>query len=187
MVSTKLIPTRMPDSTQAPEARPEHPSNTKAGEPATSSPPKASPAHEDATSETSQIPVFNANLLENPVTIPQSTILNLPRPIKTVDCNMMQYTNGDGVARQIYMPKGTAALASNLLTAKRFSDLAKFPAWGELSSKSSLRRRLRCPSPRLPSCVDGYVYLHTSLLFAFLMSNFTPSCSQPLDNVYVGS
>lgn len=57
--------------------------------------------------------------------------LTIPRPIKTVECNMMSYTDGDGVARKIYMPKGTAGLAGALYTAKRFDDLAKFPAWGE--------------------------------------------------------
>lgn len=54
-----------------------------------------------------------------------------PRPTKTVECNMMSYADDDGVTRQIYMPKGTAGLADALLTAKRFSDLDKFPAWGD--------------------------------------------------------
>lgn len=53
------------------------------------------------------------------------------RPTKTVECNMMSYTDGEGVARSIYMPKGTAGLAAALHTARRFDDLAKFPAWGE--------------------------------------------------------
>lgn len=44
---------------------------------------------------------------------------------------MMSYADDDGVTRQIYMPKGTAGLADALLTAKRFSDLDKFPAWGD--------------------------------------------------------
>ncbi|KAG6365297.1 hypothetical protein INS49_006906 [Diaporthe citri] len=57
--------------------------------------------------------------------------LTIPRPTKTVECNVMSYTDGEGVARRIYMPKGTAGLAGALYTAKRFDDLARFPAWGE--------------------------------------------------------
>lgn len=118
----------MPNSTQTPEARPKAPSNNnnKDDVPATSTSPKASPAHEWAT-DTSQMQVINANLLENPFTPPLSAIP--PRPIKTVECNMMRYIDGEGVTRQIYMPKGTARLAGDLFTARRFSGLAKFPAW----------------------------------------------------------
>lgn len=136
---------KMPDSTQNQEARRESPSNTKDDVPATSSP-KASPAHEEST-ESSKIQVVSLNLLENPLPIPTPEML---RPTKTVDCNMMQYTDGDGVTRQIYMPKGTAKLASDLFMAKRYSDLAKFPVWGELSSRSDLRRRLLCSDACLP-------------------------------------
>lgn len=57
--------------------------------------------------------------------------LIIPRPTKTVECNMMSYTDGEGVTREIYMPKGTMGLACALSEAKRFDDLAKFPAWGE--------------------------------------------------------
>lgn len=44
---------------------------------------------------------------------------------------MMSYTDGEGVARRIYMPKRTMSLASALLSGKRFDDLARFPVWGE--------------------------------------------------------
>ncbi|KAG8161439.1 hypothetical protein KVR01_008426 [Diaporthe batatas] len=115
----------MPDSTQNPEARSEDASNTEDDVPATLLPPTASSAHEGAT-ETSQIQVVSANSPEKPLPIPTPEML---RPTKTVECNMMGYTDDGGVARQIYMPKGTAALARDLFQAKRFSDLAKFPAW----------------------------------------------------------
>ncbi|KAJ0116547.1 hypothetical protein J7T55_007527 [Diaporthe amygdali] len=56
--------------------------------------------------------------------------LTIPGPItKTVECNMMSYTDGEGITRQIYMPKGTAGLASTLLMDKRWDSLAKFPVW----------------------------------------------------------
>lgn len=58
--------------------------------------------------------------------------LTIPGPItKTVECNMMSYTDGEGITRQIYMPKGTAGLASTLLMDKRWDSLAKFPVWSE--------------------------------------------------------
>lgn len=55
----------------------------------------------------------------------------VPHPTKTVECNMMSYTDGEGVARRIYIPKGTMSVACALYADKRFDDLARFPAWGE--------------------------------------------------------
>lgn len=57
--------------------------------------------------------------------------LTIPRPTKTVECNMMSYTDDEGVTRQIYIPKGTMGVACALYADKRFEDLARFPAWGE--------------------------------------------------------
>lgn len=117
----------MSNSSQNLEAHTERPANVGDDAPATSSA-KASPGYE--ATETPQTVVVKVARNEEGDPIPISGPANL-RPTKTVECNMMSYADGDGVTRQIYMPKGTARLAGALLTAKRFSDLAKFPAWGE--------------------------------------------------------
>ncbi|KAL1858976.1 hypothetical protein Daus18300_009734 [Diaporthe australafricana] len=91
---------------------------------------KASPEHE--TSQTMQAAVAGAgDKAEMPpgVAAPPPPGFVVPRPIKTVQCNMMSYTDGEGIARQIYMPKGTARLACTLSLGKRWDDLAKFPIW----------------------------------------------------------
>lgn len=88
---------------------------------------KASPGHEPT--ETIQIALAKDG--GNDAGLRIAPGLTITRPIKTVECNMMSYTDSEGVTRQIYMPKGTAGLAGALYTAKRFDELARFPAWGE--------------------------------------------------------
>lgn len=117
----------MSNSNQNLEAHAERPANTEDDAPATSST-KASSGH--MATQTPQTVVVKIARNEDGDPVPSSGPVIL-RPIKTVDCNMMSYADDDGVTHQIYMPKGTARLAGALLTAKRFSDLAKFPAWGE--------------------------------------------------------
>lgn len=114
----------MSTSTHKPEASTEPPSKAGNDAPATAST-KASPGHEP--SEVMQV-AYAGDGGSEAAGLPLGFTI---RPTKTVDCNMMSYTDGEGVARQIYMPKGTAGLASALYADKRFDDLARFPAWGE--------------------------------------------------------
>lgn len=128
-----MITARMPDPTQNIEPRPESPSSIKNDDVAATSPSKPNPGDKQATkAPPDHIPVFVVEITRdkegNPLPFLGPTI---SRPIKTVECNTMSYTDGDGVARQIYMPKGTARLAGALLMAERFSDLARFPAWDD--------------------------------------------------------
>lgn len=117
----------MSNSSQNLETHTESPANIKDDAPATSST-KAGSGYE--ATETPQTVVVKVARNEKGDPLPISGPA-IPRPTKTVDCNMMSYADDDGVTHQIYMPKGTARLAGALFTAKRFSDLAKFPAWGE--------------------------------------------------------
>lgn len=88
---------------------------------------KASPGHEPAEATQTALAKNGGNGAD----LSPFSGFTVPRPTKTVECNMMSYTDGEGVVRQIYMPKGTAKLAGTLYKAKRFDDLAKFPVWGE--------------------------------------------------------
>lgn len=58
----------------------------------------------------------------------------IPRPTRSVECNMMSYVDGEGAKREIWMPKGTMRTACNHLEKKDWDALSKFPAWGESSS-----------------------------------------------------
>ena len=119
----------MSTSTQKLELPTESPSNMESDVPATATA-KAKTSPENEPIETVQAGLARGGR-EGENALPDAVLAALSRPIKTVECNMMSYTDGEGVARQIYMPKGTIRLASALYTAKRFSDLARFPAWGE--------------------------------------------------------
>lgn len=44
-----------------------------------------------------------------------------------VECNSMSYVDQNNVQRLIYLPKGTAKRAGDLLEAKNWDELAKFP------------------------------------------------------------
>ncbi|KAM7214279.1 hypothetical protein V8F06_010330 [Rhypophila decipiens] len=55
---------------------------------------------------------------------------NPPRSTGTVECNMMEYTDDQGVTHQIYLPKGTMQRAARLFLAKNWEELGKFPAYG---------------------------------------------------------
>ncbi|KAL2277319.1 hypothetical protein FJTKL_00043 [Diaporthe vaccinii] len=139
----------MSNSPQNPEIPTESPSEAENNATATA-PTKASPGHE--LIETTQTALAKNGCNEE--CLAPAFGLVIPRPTKTVECNMMSYTDGEGVARKIYMPKGTARLAGTLYTAKRFDDLARFPVWGEcqLVTGSS------CPSPCLLVCVGVFLY-----------------------------
>jgi len=118
----------MPTSTQSPETHIEDRPNVEDDVPATSST-KASPGHK--ATETTQTVVEAASSRKEENTLPGPGLRVPHPPIKSVECNMMSYNDDGGVTCQIYMPKGTMRLACALSMAKRFSDLAKFPAWGE--------------------------------------------------------
>lgn len=116
----------MSNSPQDPEV-PTEPHSEAENNATATAPAKASPGHElVGTTQTAL-----AKDGGNDACLAPAPGLTIPRPIKTVECNMMSYTDGEGVTRKIYMPKGTARLAGTLYTAKRFDDLARFPAWGE--------------------------------------------------------
>lgn len=55
---------------------------------------------------------------------------SLPRPTRTVECNMMSYTDGKGTKKQIWMPKGTTRTACKHLEKEDWDALVKFPVWG---------------------------------------------------------
>lgn len=48
-----------------------------------------------------------------------------------VECNQLNYQDGEGVQRQIFIPKGTMSRATELLEAENWEELAKFPVWGK--------------------------------------------------------
>lgn len=117
----------MSTSVPNPEIPSESPPKAEVDAPAAAASTKASPEHE-STETTPTVLVRDGG---SNAGLPIAPGLTIPRPIKTVECNMMSYTDGEGVTWQIYMPKGTAGLAGALYTAKRFDELARFPAWGE--------------------------------------------------------
>lgn len=118
----------MPTSHQKPEIVTNSPSTKAENDaPATAST-ETSPRHEESTETMQTVVLKDSGNEADPPHDPEHTI---SRPTKTVDCNMLSYTDGEGIARHIYMPKGTMHLACALYDGKRFDDLAKFPAWGE--------------------------------------------------------
>ncbi|PVH75769.1 hypothetical protein DL98DRAFT_518461 [Cadophora sp. DSE1049] len=52
-----------------------------------------------------------------------------PVPTRTVECNSMSYTDGEGVQRQIWIPKGTLKTACKHLDNKNWAALTKFPTY----------------------------------------------------------
>ena len=58
---------------------------------------------------------------------------SIPRPIRTVACNMMSYIDGEGARKQIWIPKGTLSTASKHFENKEWDALAKFPTWGKFT------------------------------------------------------
>ncbi|KUJ13878.1 uncharacterized protein LY89DRAFT_721066 [Mollisia scopiformis] len=54
----------------------------------------------------------------------------MPRPIRSRQLNMMSYTDGEGVKREIWMPRGTSTRACELLIAEDWDELAKYPVRG---------------------------------------------------------
>lgn len=58
----------------------------------------------------------------------------IPRPTKSVEVNSMSYTDKEGTKHTIYLPKGTARIATKLLTENMYDELAKFPPYGEWAS-----------------------------------------------------
>nr|XP_036577735.1 uncharacterized protein CTRU02_12255 [Colletotrichum truncatum]KAF6784794.1 hypothetical protein CTRU02_12255 [Colletotrichum truncatum] len=46
-----------------------------------------------------------------------------------VEPNKMVYFDGEGVRKEIHMPKGTARKAAELLEAQNWEELAKFSPW----------------------------------------------------------
>lgn len=118
----------MPTSPDKPSTPTEPPS--KAGSDALATAPStkaASPGHEEPVQAT--LTALDKHGGSDAADLPSD--LTIPRPTKTVECNMMSYTDGEGVARQIYMPKGTLGVACALYAGKRFDALARFPSWGE--------------------------------------------------------
>lgn len=119
----------MPISSQNPSTPAELPCPAENDAPATVPPTKAaSPGQEEEATEEEQTALARDGSSEA-TDLPSG--LTVPRPIKTVECNMTSYTDDEGVTRQIYMPKGTMSVACALYAGKRFEDLARFPAWGE--------------------------------------------------------
>lgn len=119
----------MPTSPDKPSTPTEPPSKAGNDALATAPPTKAaSPGHEEPAEATLTALAKKGGSSEA-AGLPSG--LTIPRPTKTVECNMMSYTDGEGVARQIYMPKGTMGVACALYAGKRFDALAKFPTWGE--------------------------------------------------------
>lgn len=120
----------MPTSPQNPSTHTETPSEAGNDAPAARAPSTkaASHRHEEPAGATQTAPAKEKSGSEAADSPFSPTV---PRPTKTVECNMMSYTDGEGVTRQIYMPKGTMSLACALYAGKRFDDLARFPAWGE--------------------------------------------------------
>ena len=57
----------------------------------------------------------------------------LARPIRSRECNVMSYTDGEGAKKKIWMPKGTMRTACNHLAEKDWDALAKFPVWSEFT------------------------------------------------------
>jgi len=51
------------------------------------------------------------------------------RPKKTVQPNMMSYTDDKGIVRQIHLPTGLYQKAVDHLTKNEYDELAKFPKW----------------------------------------------------------
>lgn len=122
---------RMPTSSQNPETNTEAPSEAEDHVPPTASR-KASPRHEPAGKKKRKKPLQQRGPTRQTFLLPPEPDLAVPRPTsKTIECNMMDYTDGEGVARRIYMPEVTMFLACGLFSGKRFDDLARFPAWGE--------------------------------------------------------
>lgn len=58
---------------------------------------------------------------------------SIPRPTRTVECNMMSYTDGEGAKKEIWIPKGTLSTACKHFERKDWDALAKFPAWSEFT------------------------------------------------------
>ncbi len=58
---------------------------------------------------------------------------HLPRPTRTVECNMLSYVDGTGAKKNIWLPKGTMHTACRHFNEKDWNALAKFPAWGEFT------------------------------------------------------
>ena len=63
-----------------------------------------------------------------------------PRPTRTVECNSMTYRDGEGVERNIWIPKGTLRTASKHLENGKWAALAKFPTYGTLSNSPQIKR-----------------------------------------------
>ncbi|KAG4430313.1 hypothetical protein IFR05_014203 [Cadophora sp. M221] len=53
----------------------------------------------------------------------------VPIPTRSVECNSMSYTDGEGVGRQIWIPKGTLQTASMHFYKKNWDALAKWPTY----------------------------------------------------------
>lgn len=117
----------MPTSPQDPSTPTEPPSEALNDAPAATAPSTkaASVRHGEAT-EAIQTALAKGNGDSEAADLPSGITIHCPT--KTVECNMMSYTDGEGVARRIYMPKGTMSNASALYAGKRFDDLARFPS-----------------------------------------------------------
>lgn len=55
----------------------------------------------------------------------------IPRPTNSGQCNTMSYTDGNGLEREIWLPKGTMHRAQELLQQEKWDELAKFEDWSE--------------------------------------------------------
>jgi hypothetical protein len=64
-------------------------------------------------------------------------LVNLPNPIPrhttSRQCNTMSYTDGNGLERQIWLPKGTMQRAWELLQQEKWDELANFEDWSEFA------------------------------------------------------
>lgn len=58
---------------------------------------------------------------------------SLPTPTRTVECNMISYTDGEGAKKEIWIPKGTLRTACMHFENQDWDALTKFPAWSEFT------------------------------------------------------
>src|ERR1700712_1050442 len=58
---------------------------------------------------------------------------SLQRPARTLECNMISYTDGEGAKKEIWLPKGTMLTACKHFEKNDWDALAKFPVWSKFT------------------------------------------------------
>lgn len=89
---------------------------------------------------------------------PPIDLASIPRPTRSVEVNGMTYTDDQGTKHNIYLPKGTARVATKLLTENMYDELAKFPPYS--ACPATYHKRVETP----PSSVIEYRSANSLLL-----------------------